>query len=570
MEELLVRKVNINHSKTTYPADKDRIIKKAEENIGIDTFNNRINIRIERLAKENMKEAEKVCILLIGNKGVGTTHIKKSMMRNDIDNNFMPLTGLSNTHKRKEAVVEINNALKKKGKCKMFFIVTLEGGRVRPEDTETTSLVSKTVNIRNRYTIIINKATPRTINELKKEDCMDTLMQQLLPDKMERGNIVCVAEKKCDDKEHVLTLRKLVIDAPYIMIDEITPIPEETTEERLKLEKEFLRQRKHDKIILENIRDGNYSICPEDAVRFTVKEGSTKVGASLETIDLLSFLTTPGLYVFNDCLGLMTIDLPPSLMTLGDYVFNNCSVLKTINLPPSLMTIGSGAFRNCSSLHTINLPPSLMILGEGAFYNCKSLEEIVIQGSIMLIPIKIFENCYHLKSVVLPESIQSIEEDAFKNCASLLKISPPNSVESIHATAFEGCILIQFDNCNALDSMLENGGVDPRKNPWHADKYGTYRSSSIEFKHGPGATNGFGGVTQGGYGPEMCGISLEQLMALKKHPLYHRTGRNGKSDYLIRDFERLLKLITAGTGMGYSLLINKANPLKVKVMVLHT
>merc|ERR1740124_835658 len=81
--------------------------------------------------------------------------------------------------------------------------------------------------------------------------------------------------------------------------------------------------------------------------------------------------------------------------------------------------------------------------------------------------------------------------------------------------------------------------------------------------------NGFGGVTQKGYGPEMCGISLEQLMVLKQHPLYHRTGKDGKSDYLMRDFVRLIKLITVGTGMGYSLLINKENPLKVKVIVTH-
>jgi len=96
-----------------------------------------------------------------------------------------------------------------------------------------------------------------------------------------------------------------------------------------------------------------------------------------------------------------------------------------------------------------------------------------------------------------------------------------------------------------------------------------YRCSSIDFKHGPGAMKGFKGETQKGYGPEMCGISLDQLMVLKEHPLYHRTGENGKSDYLMRDFVILLKLITAGTGMGYSLLINKENPLKVKVMVSH-
>ena len=99
------------------------------------------------------------------------------------------------------------------------------------------------------------------------------------------------------------------------------------------------------------------------------------------------------------------------------------------------------------------------------------------------------------------------------------------------------------------------------------DKYGTYKSSSVKFKQGPGAKNGFGGVTQKGYGPEMCGISLEQLVVLKQHPLCHRTEKNGKSDYLMRDLVKLLKLITAGTGMGHSLLINKENPLKVKVYV---
>merc|ERR1740136_178895 len=212
-------------------------------------------------------------------------------------------------------------------------------------------------------------------------------------------------------------------------------------------------------------------------------------------------------------------------------------------------------------------------MGRRAFENCGSLEEVIIQGPISLIPKYTFQNCCRLKRVVLPESILSIEEKAFRNCASLLNISLPNSVESIHASAFEGCFLIQFENCSVIDSIAENGGVHPcdiqKLNPWHVDKYGTYRCSTIDFKRGSGATNGFGGQTQEGYGPEMCGISLDQLMVLKQHPLYHRTGKNGKSDYLMRDFVRLLKLITAGTGMGYSLLINKDNPLEVKVMVSH-
>merc|ERR1740124_1249392 len=279
-----------------------------------------------------------------------------------------------------------------------------------------------------------------------------------------------------------------------------------------------------------------------------------------------------GRYAFYNCDSLKTIKLPNSIKTIN-HAFQNCSSLQKIDLPPSIKTINRGAFSNCSSLETIDIPPSLTTLGERAFDNCGSLEEVIIQGPIPLIRRRTFENCYRLKNVVLPKSILSIEEHAFKNCASLLKINLSNSVKSIHASAFEGCLLIRFENCSVIESVVENGGAHPcdinKYNPWHEAKYGTYRCPSTKFKKGPGAKYGFGGVTQKGYGPEKCGISLDQLMVLKQHPLYHRTGKNGKSDYLMRDFVRLLKLITAGTGMGYSLLINKKNPLKVKVMVSH-
>merc|ERR1740124_1116569 len=279
-----------------------------------------------------------------------------------------------------------------------------------------------------------------------------------------------------------------------------------------------------------------------------------------------------GRYAFYNCDSLKTIKLPNSIKTIN-HAFQNCSSLQKIDLPPSIKTINRGAFSNCSSLETIDIPPSLTTLGERAFDNCGSLEEVFIQGPIPLIRRRTFENCYRLKNVVLPKSILSIEEHAFKNCASLLKINLSNSVKSIHASAFEGCLLIRFENCSVIESVVENGGTHPcdinKYNPWHEAKYGTYRCPSTKFKKGPGAKYGFGGVTQKGYGPEKCGISLDQLMVLKQHPLYHRIGKNGKSDYLMRDFVRLLKLITAGTGMGYSLLINKNNPLKVKVMVSH-
>ena len=125
------------------------------------------------------------------------------------------------------------------------------------------------------------------------------------------------------------------------------------------------------------------------------------------------------------------------------------------------------------------------MLGDGAFENYGSLEKIFIQGPIPRIPMEMFKNCYCLKRVVLPESIQSIEKHEFRNCVLLLKTSLPNLVESIHASTFEGCFFIQFENYSVIDRVVENGGIHLRdiqkQNPWHVDKYGTYRCSSIEF-----------------------------------------------------------------------------------------
>ena len=55
---------------------------------------------------------------------------------------------------------------------------------------------------------------------------------------------------------------------------------------------------------------------------------------------------------------------------------------------------------------------------------------------------------------------------------------------------------------------------------------------------------------------------------MKNHPFYNRKGKDGKNDYFMREFvEFVIKLITNGTGMGYSLLINQEKPLKAEVMV---
>ena len=81
------------------------------------------------------------------------------------------------------------------------------------------------------------------------------------------------------------------------------------------------------------------------------------------------------------------------------------------------------------------------------------------------------------------------------------------------------------------------------------------------FKEGDGPTLGFKGATQKGYGPEMWGITLQQMKAIMKHPLIYR-------DTLMRDVVRLaIKPVTKGLGFGYALLANQDAPLKAKIMM---
>ena len=93
-------------------------------------------------------------------------------------------------------------------------------------------------------------------------------------------------------------------------------------------------------------------------------------------------------------------------------------------------------------------------------------------------------------------------------------------------------------------------------------------NSSIRLKQGPGPQMGFGGQTQQGYGPEWCGVSLEQIQKLKMHPLYHRVDEDGRPNYTMEEFCRdMIKPTTDGTGIGYALFHNQDDPLKVKIMV---
>ena len=195
----------------------------------------------------------------------------------------------------------------------------------------------------------------------------------------------------------------------------------------------------------------------------------------------------------------VTVTIDDTLTSIGDYAFSRCRNLESIIIPPTITSIEDLAFRDCSKLESIIIPPSVTYIEKWAF-----------------------QGCSNLKSITIPPSTE-IGASAFANCPNL----DEDSIQQIH-----NCF-IKSNNLTLCDT----------------------------FKEGDGPTLGFKGATQKGYGPEMWGITLQQMKAIMEHPLIYR-------GMLMRDVVRLaIKPITKGLGLGYALLANQDAPFKANIMV---
>lgn len=68
--------------------------------------------------------------------------------------------GLADEELRKQAGIAISKLLKKGGRCKIFFVVTEEGGRIRQEDKTTMRLILDAApQIGTKFGILINKCS---------------------------------------------------------------------------------------------------------------------------------------------------------------------------------------------------------------------------------------------------------------------------------------------------------------------------------------------------------------------------------------------------------------------------
>jgi len=98
------------------------------------------------------------------------------------DTIFMDTPGLQDVKLREQAAEAITNALKQSGCYQIIFVVTLESGRVRPQDLAVVNLVLESAKEITHYGIIFNKLSKPFLKRInnREEEKMELLVQVTL------------------------------------------------------------------------------------------------------------------------------------------------------------------------------------------------------------------------------------------------------------------------------------------------------------------------------------------------------------------------------------------------------
>lgn len=75
---------------------------------------------------------------------------------------YLDILGLTDFNLREQAAEAIAKALKQDGIYQIFFVITLEAGRVWPEDITTMKLVLESASDIEHFNLVINKLSTKT------------------------------------------------------------------------------------------------------------------------------------------------------------------------------------------------------------------------------------------------------------------------------------------------------------------------------------------------------------------------------------------------------------------------
>lgn len=170
--------------------------------------------------------AEKVLFKSGVSTGGGMTYQLEEKKHNGIT--FMDTPGLADIKLRKAAAQAITKALKKNGTYQIFFVVTLEAGRVRAQDLTTIQLVLENATDITSYSLIVNKLTPRLYKELLGDE--GKKLRQLVAELNFRGAqnvhppeiLLLLRKDQLDDADNAFAelegLKSFVENAPCVKV----------------------------------------------------------------------------------------------------------------------------------------------------------------------------------------------------------------------------------------------------------------------------------------------------------------------------------------------------------------